>query len=288
MPIRAATKAKVKPTANNVVPIDPSKFASLNQLELAALYNTSARTIGRRLKGGWKPGTPLPVNRRTSRHSFSIRSAKIIESNQRVPTDVADPARFAPTNADPSAEPADLAEFRADRFDIWSVLVLVVAIGLATVAAYFSVSGMTRIFPGSTIAIIAMASMMEGGKLIGAAWLSRHWRATNWLLRMILVVLLAILALINATGVFGQLSAAHIDPHVEKLVTLSNEAAENDAKIAAQEQLIADNDRQIAQIDTAIEEAEKRGRSSSAMDLARDQRQRREELAAERSTRSSS
>jgi hypothetical protein len=58
---------------------------------------------------------------------------------------------------------------------------LVVAIGLASVAAYFSVTGMTRIFDGASIAIIAMASMMEGGKLIGAVWVCRHWRTTNWL-----------------------------------------------------------------------------------------------------------
>jgi hypothetical protein len=136
MPIRAFTKAKNKSTANNIVPIDPSKFASLNQVEHAALYNTSPRTIGRRLKEGWKPGTPLPVNRHTRRHSFSSQSAKIIESNQHVPTHVADPARIAPTNAGPSADRAELAEFRADRFDIWSALAVSVAIGLAGVAAY--------------------------------------------------------------------------------------------------------------------------------------------------------
>jgi hypothetical protein len=62
-----------------------------------------------------------------------------------------------------------------------------------------------------------MAAIMEGGKLTGAAWLSRSWRAVNWLLRAILIPLLAILAFINAIGVFEQLSAAHLAPHVEKL-----------------------------------------------------------------------
>jgi hypothetical protein len=130
-----------------------------------------------------------------------------------------------------------------------------------------------------------MASVMESGKLIGAAWLSRNWRATNWFLCTIRAALLTILALINAVGVFGQLSAAHLDPYVERLAISSTKVVESDAKIAAQEQLIADDDRQIAQIDAAIEGAEQRGRSTSAMDLARDQRQRREALAAERSSR---
>jgi hypothetical protein len=204
------------------------------------------------------------------------------DAAESAPTRVDRGAAFLPT---PTSTVAESAGSRADRFDVCSALVLSVAIGLAGVAAYFSITGMTRIFPGATNAIIVMAAMMEGGKLTGAAWLSRNWRAVNWLLRVILIPPLAILALINAVGVFGQLSAAHLDPHVEKLVTILTKATESDAKIAAQEQLIADDDRQIAQIDTAIEEAEKRGRSTSAMDLARDQRQRREALAAERSSR---
>jgi hypothetical protein len=207
-----------------------------------------------------------------------------------MPTDAVE---SAPTRADrgaasmptPTFIVTESAASCADRFDVWSALVLFVAIGLAGIAAYFSVSGMTRIFPGATNAIIVTAAMMQGGKLTGTAWLSRNWRTVNWLLRVILIPSTAILALIDAVGVFGQLSAAHLDPHVEKLVTISTKASESDAKIAAQEQLIADDYRQIAQIDTAIEEAERRGRSTSTLDLARDQRQRRETLVAERLSR---
>jgi hypothetical protein len=276
MRIRTATKAnktgaaKVN-KADNVVPIGAARLThDTPKTRIADVYGVSARTIDRWLnRGDWKPGMPPPTR---------IGQLKILESNQQVPTSAESVAGSSPTHADP-------AGCRAECFDLLSALVLLAAIGLAGIAAYFSVSGMTRIFPGASIAIVVMATMMEGGKLTGTAWLSRNWRAMNWLLRLILVALLMILAIINAVGVFGQLSAAHLDPHVEKLVTISTKTAESDAKIAAQEQLIADDDRQIVQIDTAIEEAEKRGRSASAMEFARDQRQRRETLTGDRASR---
>ena len=55
-----------------------------------------------------------------------------------------------------------------------------VAIGLASVAALFSVKGMVQLFPGAPLLISAMAAMVEAGKLVTAGWLARHWRATAW------------------------------------------------------------------------------------------------------------
>jgi len=170
------------------------------------------------------------------------------------------------------------------RFDFLHALTLTIAIVLAGVAAYFSVSGMAKIFPGATEAIIAMSAVMEGGKLTGAAWLSRNWRVMGWFLRSTLTLLVAILAMINAVGVFGQLSAAHLSPHITAIAANEEEAAASRAKIDAQSHVIADLNRRIAQIDSAIEEATKRGRSVSAMDLSRDQRKYREALVNERST----
>jgi hypothetical protein len=46
------------------------------------------------------------------------------------------------------------------------------AIGLASVAALFSVKGMVQLFLGTPVLIIAMASMMEASKLVTAGWRS--------------------------------------------------------------------------------------------------------------------
>jgi hypothetical protein len=213
--------------------------------------------------------------------------AKIPESNQHVPTDAAE---SAPTRADrgaaflptPTSTVAESAGSRADRFDVCSALMLSVAIGLAGVPAYFSITGMTRIFPGATSAMIVMAAMMEGGKLTGAAWLSRNWRAVNWLLRVILIPLLAILALINAVGVFGQLSAAHLDPHVEAVAVTDEQATEVQGSIEVKQHMIADLNLRIAQIDAAIEEDTKRGRTNAAMTLSQGQQGNRAQLLTDR------
>jgi hypothetical protein len=195
------------------------------------------------------------------------------------------PAEPVPAQADPVQSASVHVAARAPRakFDFLHALTLTVALVLAGVAAYFSVTGMARIFPGANEAIIAMAAVMEGGKLTGAAWLSRNWRAMGWFLRSALTLLVAILAMINAVGVFGQLSAAHLGPHITAIAANEEEAAASNAKIDAQTILISDLNRRIAQIDAAIEEATKRGRAVSAMDLSRDQRKYRETMVNERS-----
>ena len=204
-----------------------------------------------------------------------------------VPVTQVAPAESAPTEAGAVQSPSVQAvpvQAPQSKFDFLHVLTLTVALVLAGVAAYFSVTGMARIFPGANEAIIAMAAVMEGGKLTGAAWLSRNWRSMGWFLRSALTLLVVVLAMINAVGVFGQLSAAHLGPHLTAIAANQEEAAASNAKIDAQTLLIGDLNRRIAQIDAAIEEATKRGRTVSAMDLSRDQRKYRETLVNERST----
>jgi len=185
----------------------------------------------------------------------------------------------APIAATPVQQPQPKPRAKLDALHI---LTLTIAIVLATIAAYFSVTGMSKIFPGSVIPIIAMTSTMEAGKLIGAAWLSRHWHDMSWLLRVVLTALVTILAATNAVGVFGQLSAAHLTPRVNAMTGNEMEATQAGARVDAQNNVIADLNRRINQIDSAIEAATKHGRSVAAMELARDQRKNRAELVQQR------
>jgi hypothetical protein len=88
--------------------------------------------------------------------------------------------------------------------------------------------------------------------------------------RTALIGLVVTLAVINAVSVFRQLSAVHLDPLVDAVAVTPTKVGESDTKIAEQEQSIADLDREKAQIDIAIEEAAKRGRSVSVMNLERE------------------
>jgi hypothetical protein len=60
------------------------------------------------------------------------------------------------------------------------------------------------------LAVVVMASAMEGAKLVTAGWLAYRWRVAAPVWRLILAVLVAGLAVINATGVYAQLVAAHV------------------------------------------------------------------------------
>jgi len=107
----------------------------------------------------------------------------------------------------PALQPAVTPVTRHGGIDIAAYMA---AIALAGAAAWFSIRGLAVLFPGSPVSVIGMAVAMEGAKLITAGWLARRWRATAWFWRLILVALVAGLAVINATGVYAQLVAAHV------------------------------------------------------------------------------
>jgi hypothetical protein len=52
------------------------------------------------------------------------------------------------------------------------------AIALAGAAVSFSIRGMVVLFPGASLAVIAMSTNMEAVKLATAGWLARRWRST--------------------------------------------------------------------------------------------------------------
>jgi hypothetical protein len=156
------------------------------------------------------------------------------------------------------------------------------AIGLASVAALFSIRGMVTLFPGAPVLIIAMASMMEASKLIAAGWLASRWRATAWIWRLVLVVPIAGLALINAAGVYAQLVAAHVGERGAAQSTVETQDATLAARIAVQTHTVADLDARVSQIDAAIAEATKRGRTTAALSAMDAQKKARAGLADER------
>jgi cytochrome c oxidase subunit IV len=158
----------------------------------------------------------------------------------------------------------------------------VVAVALAAVAAYFSVSGMITLFPGAAMAIMIAGIVMETAKLTVAAWLGQRWNTLFWLWRIIVPVLLLNVVVINAAGVYAQLVSAHIGHHGEVTAGIETRNAEAAAKIEVAADRVADLDKQIAAIDGAVAEATKRGRTDGAMAVMESQKKTRAALAAER------
>jgi len=161
-----------------------------------------------------------------------------------------------------------------------AVATTMAALALATVSAGFSITGMTSIFVGATLPVTGMGVALELGKLSAVAWLGRYGGSPA--LRAALVALVGVLMGLNAIGAYGFLAKAHIGHAVEGDNAVAGRAANVDAKIIVQTGAVADIDRRIAQIDSAVDKATAKGRTGSAMALADQQHKTRTELATQR------
>lgn len=94
---------------------------------------------------------------------------------------------------------------------IFPYLIVFSALSLASVAAYFSIIGLTTIFPGVFWSIVIMGVALEIGKLITAVWLHRNWKKSAKLMKLYLTISVLILSGITSMGIFGFLSKSHIE-----------------------------------------------------------------------------
>jgi hypothetical protein len=163
-----------------------------------------------------------------------------------------------------------------------NLLAYTVAVSLAGIAAYFSIRGMIVLFPGAPTAIVVMGVAMEAAKLVTVGFLAHQWRVLARLSRAVLVTLVAGLAAINAAGVYSQLVAAHFGDRVTATSAVETETAALAAKIEVQTQTVADLDRRAGQIDAAIAEMVRRGRTAGALEAIGAQRKLRETLVSQR------
>jgi hypothetical protein len=153
---------------------------------------------------------------------------------------------------------------------------------LAVAAAFFSIKGMVVLFPGAPAAVVGMALAMESAKLVTTGWLAHRWRDMAWIWRSILVALVIGLAVINGVGVFSQLVAAHVGERGAAAAGIEMQDAALAARIDVQSHAVADLDRRLLQIDTAVEESARRGRTSVTLTAIDGQRKVRQALASDR------
>jgi len=88
-------------------------------------------------------------------------------------------------------------------------IVLIAALSLAAIAAYYSVFGISKLFSAQATAVIVMAAVLETSKLITAAYLERFWKTIHWIRKVYLVLAMLILMTITSLGIYGFLVAAY-------------------------------------------------------------------------------
>jgi hypothetical protein len=130
-------------------------------------------------------------------------------------------------------------------------LTLLAALALATVSAGFSIYGMTSIFVGAFLPVIAMGVALELGKLRAVTWIGRNSSSPAWGLKGALAALVIVLMGLNVVGAFGFLAKAHIGHRVEGDVAVAGRSADVEARLSVQAERVADLTKQIGDLDAA-------------------------------------
>tara|TARA_B100000929_G_scaffold264502_1_gene230941 strand:- start:580 stop:1764 length:1185 start_codon:yes stop_codon:yes gene_type:complete len=89
-------------------------------------------------------------------------------------------------------------------------LALVSSIGIAGIAAYFSVIGLATIFAGAYLGVVIMTGALEFGKLVTAAYLHIKWDILGKQ-KYYLAFSVVVLMFITSLGIFGYLAKASSD-----------------------------------------------------------------------------
>jgi len=103
---------------------------------------------------------------------------------------------------------------------IFPLLIAFSALSVSASAAFYSVSGLSKLFAGASLEVIIMASSLEIAKLVIASLLYQYWDVINKGLRAYLTVAAGVLILITSAGIYGFLSAAYQETaNKESIVT---------------------------------------------------------------------
>ena len=88
-------------------------------------------------------------------------------------------------------------------------LIALSALSVSASAAFYSVSGLSKLFAGATFAVIVMAASLEVAKLVIASLLYQYRKTIPRFLKYYLSLSCLILILITSMGIYGFLSAAY-------------------------------------------------------------------------------
>jgi hypothetical protein len=115
---------------------------------------------------------------------------------------------------------------------IFPTIIALSALSVSASAAFYSVSGLSKLFAGASLAVIIMASSLEISKLVTASLLYQYWDKLNKILRIYLTVATIVLVLITSMGIYGFLSAAYQETaNKDGMVTQQVEALTSKKKL---------------------------------------------------------
>jgi len=83
------------------------------------------------------------------------------------------------------------------------------ALSVSGSAAFYSVSGLGKMFAGASLQVMILAGSLEFAKLVTASLLHQYWKKLNLGLKIYLSIATLILIIITSAGIYGFLSSAY-------------------------------------------------------------------------------
>jgi hypothetical protein len=112
--------------------------------------------------------------------------------------------------------------------------------GLVSITgAFFSISGLAKLFSGAPLAVMVMAGALELAKIVSASFLHRNWNAMHVIMRTYLSMAVGILMCITSLGIFGYLSFAYQNTSAE----LKNTMVRIESLLSEQRKIQAETER---------------------------------------------
>lgn len=119
---------------------------------------------------------------------------------------------------------------------IFPTIIALSALSVSASAAFYSVTGLSKLFAGASLQVLIMAGSLEVAKLVIASLLYKYWGELNKILRLYLSIATVVLVIITSAGIYGFLSAAFqetyaqseiVDKKIELLDLKKNRFQEN-------------------------------------------------------------
>jgi len=135
-----------------------------------------------------------------------------------------------------------------------TLMLLLCAIALSAVAAFYSILGLIAIFSGSAVSIAVMGSILEVSKVVVTSWLYRNWSETPKIMKYYFVSAIIILMMLTSMGIFGYLSKAHLEQGVSS-GDVAGKIALIDEQVKTQRDNIESSRRALTQMDSQVDAA---------------------------------
>jgi hypothetical protein len=135
-------------------------------------------------------------------------------------------------------------------------LIALSALSVSGSAAFYSVSGLGKLFAGAATQVMVLAGSLELAKLVTASLLYQYWKQLNSFLKIYLSIATLILILITSAGIYGFLSSAYqetafkVQNQDKNIEILDKDISMMQTEIKNYESRISQKDSRLAQLMT--------------------------------------